>query len=243
MAHDPTARRRRPENVPVSGHYQGERGKQYAESVQRNRAAEGAINRDKFAKYVDPGDTVLDFGCANGGLLLALPASERIGIEVNAATRVEAQHAGLQVHESLSSVQDRSVDVAITNHALEHVLAPYDALVELRRVLRSTGRLVVCVPADDWRNAPKWRPGDPNHHVYAWTPLTLGNFLVEAGFAPVSVRIRHRAWPRRYVQLNCCLPRPIWEAVCFIWAFGRRRREIMAVAVPDHRFMSDGIDR
>jgi SAM-dependent methyltransferase len=159
-------------------------------------------------------------------------AAERIGVEVNPVTRDEAAQAGIQAYPSLQAIGDQTVDVVISNHALEHVLAPHDVLVELRRVVRSSGRLVICVPADDWRNARQWRPGDPNHHLFAWTPLTLGNLLTEAGFAPVSVRMRNRAWPRDYVRLYRRLPRPVWEAVCLLWAIGRRRREIIAVAVP-----------
>jgi SAM-dependent methyltransferase len=232
MRQDSSPHQASPRKASASACYQGQHGQDYAATVQRNRAAEGVINRDKFAKFVRPTDTVLDFGCASGSLLLALPAAERIGIEVNPVTRGEAERAGVQVHESLGSVPGESVDVAISNHALEHVLAPHDVLVELRRVLRPTGRLVICLPADDWRNARRWGPGDPNHHLFAWTPLTFGNLLTEAGFRPVSVRMRHRAWPRHYVKLHRRLPRPVWEAVCLAWAIGRRRREIIALAVP-----------
>jgi SAM-dependent methyltransferase len=216
----------------MSTRYRGQLGRQYAATVQRNRRAEGVINRDKFAQYVKATDTVLDFGCASGSLLLSLEAAERIGIEVNPVTRGEAERAGVQAFESLEAIRDQTVDVVISNHALEHVLAPHYSLVELRRVLRPTGRLVICVPADDWRNAPRWRQGDPNHHLFAWTPLTLGNLLTEAGFEPESVMMRHRAWPRMYVHLHRILPTPIWEAICLIWAIARRRREIIAVARP-----------
>jgi hypothetical protein len=44
--------------------------------------------------------------------------------------------------------------------------------------------------------------------------------------------MRHRAWPRDYVRLHRRLPRPLWEALCLVWAIGRRRREIVAIAVP-----------
>lgn len=231
MANEPTERLVRSDENPVSAHYQGKRGERYANTVQCNRALAGILNRDKFAEYVRPSDTVLDFGCSSGELLVSLDVAERIGIEVNTATREEAAQAGLTVFESLSSVADQSVDVAITNHVLEHVLLPYDTLRGLRRVLRPTGQLVLCVPADDWRNGRHWRSGDPDHHVFAWTPLTLGNLLTEAGFAPVFVRMRHRAWPPKYEQLHR-LPRPLWEAACIVWAIARRRREIVALAVP-----------
>lgn len=231
MTDEPTVRRVRSDEDAVSAHYQGKRGERYANTVQRNRALAGVLNREKFAGFVRPSDTILDFGCSSGELLLSLEAAERIGIEVNAATRAEAVHGGLSVFESLHSVADQSVDVAISNHVLEHVLSPYAALRDLRRVLRPTGRLVLCVPADDWRNARHWRSGDPDHHVFAWTPLTLGNLITEAGFDPVFVRMRQRAWPPNYGQLHR-LPRPLWDAACFVWAIARRRREILALAEP-----------
>jgi SAM-dependent methyltransferase len=215
----------------VSEHYQGKRGEQYANTVQRNRALAGVLNREKFAEFVRPSDTVVDFGCSSGKLLLSLEAAERIGVEVNPATRAEAAQAGLTVFDSLGSVADQSVDVAVSNHVLEHVLSPYAALRDLRRVLRPTGRLVLCIPADDWRNARDWRSGDRDHHVFAWTPLTLGNLLTEAGFDPIFVRMRQRAWPPKYEQVHR-LPRPLWDAACFAWAVIRRRREILALAQP-----------
>ena len=121
-----------PDKGAVSTHYRDDHGELYAATVQRNRAAEGVINREKFAGYVRPGDVVLDFGCASGSLLVALEVAQRIGIEVNPVTRGEAAHAGVEVHESLADVPDHSVDVAISNHALEHVLAPHEVLVEIR---------------------------------------------------------------------------------------------------------------
>jgi len=231
MTDEPTVRRVRSDEDAVSAHYLGERGARYASTVQRNRALAGVLNREKFAEFVRPSDTVLDFGCSSGELLLSLEATERIGVEVNAATRAEAVQAGLSVFESLHSVTDQSVNVAISNHVLEHVLSPYDVLRDLRRVLQPAGRLVLCVPADDWRNARHWRAVDPDHHVFAWTPLTLGNLLTEAGFDPVFVRMRQRAWPPKYEQLHR-LPRPMWNAACFAWAIARRRREILAFAKP-----------
>jgi SAM-dependent methyltransferase len=224
-----TSPQTRADQDAVSAHYLGERGQNYTSTVQRHRALAGVLEHDLFAPHVRRTDTVLDFGCANGGLLLALDASQRVGIEVNPATRSEALKAGLTVFESLSSVADGSVDVAISNHVLEHVLSPYGTLLELRRVLRPDGRLVLCVPADDWRNDRRWWPEEENHHVFAWTPLTLGNLLTEAGFAPVFVKMRNRAYPPRYEQLHR-LPRPIWEATCLLWATMRRRREILALA-------------
>ena len=231
----------RSDHDPVSAHYQGERGEHYAQTVQRNRALAGVLNREKFAEFVRRGDTVLDFGCSSGELLLSLDAAERVGVEANDATRAEAVQAGLHVFESLHSVADQSVDVAISNHVLEHVLSPYSALRDLRRVLRPTGRLALCVPADDWRNAQQWRSGDPDHHVFAWTPLALGNLLTEAGFDPVFVRMRQRAWPPKYEQLRR-LPRPLWDAACFAWAIARRRREIFALATPTEDASPDHVD-
>lgn len=231
MTDEPTLRPVSADEDAISAHYLGERGKRYASSVQRDRALAGVLNREKFAEFVSPSDTVLDFGCSSGELLLSLEAAERIGVEVNPATRAEAVRVGLGVFDSLHSVADQTVDVAISNHVLEHVLSPYGALRDLRRVLRPSGRLVLCVPADDWRNARQWRSGDANHHVFTWTPLTLGNLLNEAGFDPVFVRMRQRAWPPNYKLLHR-LPRPLWDAACFAWAIARRRREILALAEP-----------
>ena len=78
---------------------------------------------------------------------------------------------------SLREVETASVDVIISNHALEHCREPFGELVEMRRVLRPNGQVVLILPLDDWRRSRNFRVNDINHHLFAWTPLLIGTWL------------------------------------------------------------------
>jgi SAM-dependent methyltransferase len=131
--------------------------------------------------------------------------------------------------ESARELDDAIADVVISNHALEHTLAPLDELRELRRVLKPGGRLVLWLPLDDWRTQRRLR-ADRNHHLYTWTPLLLRNLLEEAGFEVRRCRVVSHAWPQFHEFLFRRLPRPAFDALARAWAIVRRQRQVMALA-------------
>jgi SAM-dependent methyltransferase len=214
----------------VGRHYSGERGDAYF-SYQRRYGELGAeLNRFKFEPHVRPTDALVDFGCGIGALLERLDAAEKTGVEVSDQARRAAQSRGLRVVASTGELADASADVVISNHALEHTLSPLAELRELRRVLRAAGKLVLWLPIDDWRGQRRLR-ADPNHHLYTWTPVLLSNLLEEAGFELRECRVVTHAWPP-FTERLARLPRPLFDTLARIWAVLRRRRQLMAVALP-----------
>jgi SAM-dependent methyltransferase len=212
----------------VGQHYGGERGAQYLDYQRKYGELGAELNLFKFERHVSQGDDVVDFGCGIGALLERLPAASRTGVEVSEPARREAQARNLQVAASTGELADESADVVISNHALEHTLAPLDELRDLRRVLRPGGKLVLWLPIDDWRAQRRPRP-DPNHHLYTWTPLLLANLLEEAGFTVEECRVVTHAWPP-FTAFFARLPRSLFDLVARFWSAVRRRRQVMAVA-------------
>lgn len=212
----------------VGQHYGGERGAEYLDYQRKYGELGAELNLFKFESYVSRGDDVVDFGCGIGALLERLPAASRTGVEVSESARREAQARGLQVVASTSELADGSADVVISNHALEHTLAPLDELRDLRRVLRPGGKLVLWLPVDDWRAQRRPQP-DPNHHLYTWTPLLLANLLEEAGFTVEQCRVVTHAWPP-FTAFFARLPRSLFDLGARFWSAARRRRQVMAVA-------------
>jgi len=224
------------EDRRVGKHYGGNRGAEYF-SWQRESGRVGAVlNARKFAQHVRTSDRLLDFGCGGGFLMEQLQAVHRVGVEPNAVAREAACQRGLDVRASPTEVEEDSVDIVISNHALEHTLAPLDELRELRRALRPGGKLVLWLPIDDWRmeRSPALDT-DPNHHLYTWTPLLVGNLLDEAGFTNIDARVVTHAWPPHYERL-ARLPEPAFDLLARFWSAARRRRQVAAVALkPDDR--------
>jgi len=214
----------------VGQHYQGTAGQRYFEWQRRNGASKGAINARKFAEDIPPDSVLVDFGCGGGFLLEQLRAREKKGIEPNQAARESALARGLNVVASASELEAESVDVVISNHALEHALSPFDELRDLARILKPGGKLVVWLPLDDWRAQRKLNPEDVNHHLYAWTPLLLGNLLTEAGFEVQGVWPVTRAWPRGIHRLKR-LPASVLEPLSWAWSVAARRRQLRAIAL------------
>lgn len=159
-------------------------------------------------------------------------AAAKVGVDPNEHNRRSAAELGVRAVATTQELEEASVDVMISTHALEHTLYPYAELLALRRVLRPWGRLALCVPINDWRAERQPRLDDPNHHLYTWTPLLLANLLQEAGFLAKRSNVVHYGTPGRLTYpLARLLPCSAFDLVCGATAFLLRRREIMALAV------------
>lgn len=218
-------------NRAASAHYDGTRGERYFVWQDRPARAVAALEARKFSPYVGPSDTVVDFGCGGGHILASLVCGDRVGIEVNPHARAQAEALGVRTVESSDELPREFADVVLSNHALEHTLAPLVELRGLHRVTKRDGRLLVCVPIDDWRAQKRWGQPDPSHHLYTWTPRLLHNLLTEAGFTTVECDVVHRGHPGRLTErLAMSLPPSMFDAVAAFTAVVVKRRELLAVA-------------
>ncbi len=91
------------------------------------------IDVDFFQPYIKNTDVVCEFGCGGGLLLEKIQCSHRIGIDINPVARHHAETLGIMTLKSVDELEDGSVDVFISSHALEHVLRPYETLVEIKK--------------------------------------------------------------------------------------------------------------
>lgn len=170
-------------------HYTGPAGARYYQNRKKRRnPIMQKITADFISQHIGEVDYLLDFGCGNGMALRNIHAINKIGIEIGAQAAKEARSAGLTIHADISYVEANSQDAIYSYHALEHVPHPYEILTEMHRVLKKGGKLLIVVPADPFRHKKhnRWNEADTNHHLFSWTPLTLGNLIDQAGF-----RIEH----------------------------------------------------
>jgi SAM-dependent methyltransferase len=215
-----------------SAHYSDESGRRYFENFQDPISRAGSfLSLPLYENFVRPTDVVLDFACGGGYLLRLLHAKRKLGVEANPVASAAARNQGIEVFERLEDVPDATADIVVSNHGLEHTLRPYDVLLQLRRIARPRGRLVLYLPADSWWRDPSFRPGDVNHHVYTWTPLNLGNLLGDAGWDVITSRLVFHAWPPRGYGLLRHLPPSVAQGICRVCAIVLMQPQVHAEAV------------
>jgi ubiquinone/menaquinone biosynthesis C-methylase UbiE len=105
--------------------------------------------------HVEPGQTVLDLGCGEGAFtaLLAKAGAQPVGVDVadEALRRARTGHADLDFRRAGPGeplpLADGSVDLVWASEVLAFVPDTAHVLSEVRRVLRSEGRILVTTPA------------------------------------------------------------------------------------------------
>jgi SAM-dependent methyltransferase len=214
----------------VSAHYAGDAGARYAEWQIAYARITGHVLARRLQRHIRSDAVVVDFGCGGGQVLSQIRCARRIGVEPNPTAAGACRARGIEVHPWTRELDDGVADVVISNHALEHCRRPLDELEELARVLSPSGTLVLVVPINDWRNDRRYVPDEISHHLYTWTPLTLGHLLSEAGLAVRSIAITSDALPpRRLYAWWRSLPEWPFERICDVLGVLLRNRQMVAV--------------
>jgi SAM-dependent methyltransferase len=104
-----------------------------------------------------PGERVLDLGCGAGRFVAALQdaGADPVGVELAEAALERARRnvPGAELHalarDGAIPLEDASVDLVWCSEVLEHVPDTAGLLSEVRRVLRTGGRLLLTTPSHD----------------------------------------------------------------------------------------------
>jgi SAM-dependent methyltransferase len=187
----------------------------------------GWANQAKFSKFISRDSKVLDFGCGGGFLLKNLKCSRKLGVEVNPIAAESAKKNGVEVFSRVADVPDESVDVVISNSALEHTLQPLEELKNLYRKLVPGGKIIFVVPCESI--SYRYEPNDINHHLYSWSPMCIGNLFSEAGFSVLESKPYIHKWPPKYRLIARLGGRMLFDLACRI--YGRLERTWFQVRV------------
>lgn len=92
--------------------------------------------------------TLLDIGCGTGDFLVEAKKSGWIttGFEPNDKAHALAKEKGITMVNQLSELKAHSFDVITLWHVLEHVPNLEEQIIELSRLLKPEGKLIVAVP-------------------------------------------------------------------------------------------------
>lgn len=180
--------------------YQGTVGKVYHEGKRGVPPATlpwiYRVRAPLFQSQIAPTDTVLEWGCGAGWNLAALKAGRRVGMDVEPALQAQVEASGAEFVATSRTFGDAAFDVVISHHSLEHAPDPLPVLMELQRLLRPGGRLLLAVPYEFGRPQRRYRPEEPNHHLFSWNPQTLGNLVALTGLRVESVGLRAYGYDR-----------------------------------------------
>jgi SAM-dependent methyltransferase len=152
---------------------------------------------DRILRLTGPGAKLLDVGAAKGDFVAMARELGMVadGLEPSDWARGEAlrEHGISLKTGDMLDVPSNHYDVVHLNHVFEHLLDPIRLLVQVRRILRDRGLLVIEVP-QQFTNIVELRHrivGKNNqkpfslysiHHPFFYTPQSLKKMFVLAGF-------------------------------------------------------------
>jgi SAM-dependent methyltransferase len=135
--------------------------------------------------FVEKG-RLLDVGCGNGTELykLKLMGWETYGVEVDEEAAARARSKGLNVFTDdlfERNFPDQFFHVVRMSFVLEHLPNPRETLQEIKRILRSQGRIYISIQnarsLHYWLFAKRWFSLDVPRHLFTFTPKTMQKLL------------------------------------------------------------------
>jgi len=154
---------------------------------------------DKIVKFKRTG-RLLDVGAGVGTLLFVAARRGFVvqGVEVSEwASAFAREEKGLDVLTGTledARLETETFDVVVINHVLEHVVNPRTLLVEVHRILKNDGLLVIGVPNIGSIMAclrgSKWKSLRPEEHIWQFSPVTIKWLAKETGFTELYFESR-----------------------------------------------------
>lgn len=139
----------------------------------------------RIASYVNKKGNLLDIGAGTGDFL-AYAKSQKwqvVGIEPNAQAKELAKKKGVPFVEDLAELSDNSFDVVTLWHVLEHVEDLEKQLLELRRIAKPNGLIIIAVPNFKSYDAAYykefWAAYDVPRHIWHFSKKSIEKLFAE----------------------------------------------------------------
>jgi SAM-dependent methyltransferase len=192
----------------------------------------GWANAPKFKNSIGIDQTILDFGCGGGFLLNNIHCGKKIGIEPNNAALESIKSFDIlhfpTADKALAVLGEKSVDVVISVHVLEHCHNPYLELSSLKRLLKNNGIIHFIVPCDS--PGKKYIENNIDKHLYSWSPSNIANLFDALDFTIIESKLDISVWPPFFYKLQF-LGWPIFNFLCKIWGrIDRRQYQVEIIA-------------
>lgn len=169
----------------------------------------GTYDRDLvLTQFFKEGEKVLDIGCGDGAVALYLKKKVNLkisGIDISQTAVDSAKAKGLEARvfdaEEKLPFKEGEFDVVFWGDNIEHLFDPMKTILEIKRVLKSRGRLVLScpnmgywryrihyflrggLPDTEWTGFPPWYWS----HIRFFNTKIIREFLEKAGFKFSSI--------------------------------------------------------
>ena len=140
---------------------------------------------------------LLDVGTGTGEFMIAAKARgwKVSGVEPNVTARNKAQGKGLQLSESLESIDNGGYDVITLWHVLEHLPNLDESIEKLKALIKPNGILVLALPNfrswDAQHYGPYWAGYDVPRHLWHFSKPSVIELFGNSGFELEKIRPMH----------------------------------------------------
>jgi SAM-dependent methyltransferase len=165
----------------------------------------GVRKRVRTVTRVADRGALLDVGCATGTFLLGMRRYTGLaltGVEISLHAAAVALAEGLDVRVGTleeARFPDAAFDIVTLWDVFEHLHDPTGSLVEIARILKPGGGVVIRVPnLDSWDArlfGRYWAGLDAPRHTYVFDLQNLRNMLGAAGFTDLEMRCNIGSYP------------------------------------------------
>jgi 2-polyprenyl-3-methyl-5-hydroxy-6-metoxy-1,4-benzoquinol methylase len=147
-------------------------------------------------------NSLLDFGCGNGGLLKLLKSQKKnknvVGIELNNQMIEYLNKEEIETYNSIDKIPQETFDCIMLNHVLEHLYEPIEILHKIKRKMNEKTLLIIEVPhandilikhynCNEFKKFTFW-----SEHLILHTEKSLFNLLSQIGFTNINIKYEQR---------------------------------------------------